>query len=305
VTGAPYNSGSRSVFNALTSLIWIALPANAALYALAWGKLPARVATHFDFANHPNGWMSREGLLIFSLLLATVVAGAATWILSRSTKPDPAAWALLIFFYVIAGVLLWAANAIVAFNVEGRPVNVAPGLTAGMLAAGLLMVITLGMRRGPEFRSEAAFADEIHSSGPLAALLGVLTAVFTALLGKAPNLGLRLGMSIPLVMMVGATALAWNGFHYLFSPAGVEIRTMGFRLRSIGAGEIQSYAVDHWDWLGGYGIRGVGNMRAYVWSNTGVRIKTSEGEVFLGHSNPEKIVRDLDRMTRNHEARGA
>jgi len=40
---------------------------------------------------------------------------------------------------------------------------------------------------------------------------------------------------------------------------------------------------------------------AYVWGKRGVRIKTSEGEVFLGHSQPEKLVRDLDLMTHNHE----
>ena len=53
------------------------------------------------------------------------------------------------------------------------------------------------------------------------------------------------------------------------------------------------------------GVRGVGDKRAYVWGNRGVLIKTSEGEVFLGHNNPEQIIRDLDLMTRNHEARGA
>jgi hypothetical protein len=30
-----------------------------------------------------------------------------------------------------------------------------------------------------------------------------------------------------------------------------------------------------------------------------------EGEVFLGHDSPEQIIRDLDSITRNHEARGA
>jgi hypothetical protein len=39
-----------------------------------------------------------------------------------------------------------------------------------------------------------------------------------------------------------------------------------------------------------------------VWGNSGVRIKTTQGEVFLGHSEPEKIMRDLDLVTRNHEA---
>jgi hypothetical protein len=48
---------------------------------------------------------------------------------------------------------------------------------------------------------------------------------------------------------------------------------------------------------GGYGIRGIGARRAYVWTNQGVRIKTGNGEVFLGHKEPERIVRDLDLIT--------
>jgi hypothetical protein len=33
-----------------------------------------------------------------------------------------------------------------------------------------------------------------------------------------------------------------------------------------------------------------------VWGNKVVHIKTSNGEVFLGHSDPQRIVRDLDRV---------
>jgi hypothetical protein len=88
--------------------------------------------------------------------------------------------------------------------------------------------------------------------------------------------------------------MAWNGFTYLFTSAGVEIRTLGFRLRSIPVEQIKEYAPDRWSLVGGYGVRGLGERRAYVWGNRGVRIKTSDGEVFLGHSNPDRIVRDLD-----------
>jgi hypothetical protein len=76
----------------------------------------------------------------------------------------------------------------------------------------------------------------------------------------------------------------------------VEIRTLGFRLRSIPRADIKGYSVESWNPLRGYGIRGIGNRRAYVWCNQGVRIQTTNGEVFLGHSEPERIVRDLDTM---------
>ncbi|SRR6266498_808278 len=295
------NSGQSKGFRTLGALIWISLPAIVTLYALAWNQLPARLATHFDFSGHPNGWMSRAGCLVFFILFATLMSATATWVLSRVRRPDPSAWALVILFYIIVGILLWAERAIIAYNVEGRPVNVMPVFATGMISAGIVMVIALGMRRGPQLAASTVLADEIHSSAIWAALLGLMTMIFASILAKSPNTGLRLVMTFTLFIMLGATATAWSGFHYRFTRAGVEIRMMGFRLRSIAAAEIQSYAVGHWNWLGGYGIRGVGNLRAYVWSNRGVRIQTNTGEVFLGHSDPNRIVRALDNVVQSQQ----
>ncbi|SRR6266498_1012849 len=302
MTGTIDNSGQSRGFKTLGAMIWLSLPAIVVLYALAWNQLPARLATHFDFSGHPNGWMSREGCLVFFVLFATLMSATATWVLSRIRRPDPPAWALVTLFYILVGILLWAERAIIAYNVEGRPVNVMPVFAIGMIAAGIVMVIALGMRRGPALPATTLLADEIHSSATWAALLGLMTMLFASLLVKVPNTGLRFVVAMTLVIMLGATAMAWSGFHYLFTRAGLEIRMMGFRLRSIAAAEIRSYAVDHWNWLGGYGIRGVGNTRAYVWSNNGVRIRTNTGEVFLGHNEPKRIVRDLDRIVQSRKA---
>jgi len=95
----------------------------------------------------------------------------------------------------------------------------------------------------------------------------------------------------------GAWAMAWSGFQYRFRRDGVEIRTLGFRLRSIPKESIVSYSIEPWAFIRGYGIRGIGSTRAYVWCNKVVHIRTSNGEVFLGHSDPERIVRDLDMVT--------
>jgi hypothetical protein len=295
------NSGRSNGFKTLGALIWLSLPATVVLYALTWNQLPARLATHFDFSGHPNGWMSREGSLVFFILFATLMSATVTWVLSRVRRPDPPAWALVILFYIIVGILLWAERAIIAYNVKGSPVDVMPVFAIGMIAAGIVMVIALGMRRGPALPATTLLADEIHSSAIWAALLGLVTMLFASLVAKVPNTGLRLVMGMTLVIMLGATAMAWSGFHYLFTQAGVEIRMMGFRLRSIAAAEIRSYSVDRWNWSGGYGIRGVGDRRAYVWSNSGVRIQMNSGEVFLGHNDPKRIVRDLDKIVRNQQ----
>ncbi|MGA2336608.1 MAG: hypothetical protein WA383_03740 [Terriglobales bacterium] len=99
------------------------------------------------------------------------------------------------------------------------------------------------------------------------------------------------------VVGLGVFAMAWSGFQYRFLRHGVEIRMLGFRLRSIPRQSIVSYSIEPWAFIRGYGIRGIGNTRAYVWCNKVVHIRTSNGEIFLGHSDPERIVRDLDMVT--------
>jgi len=149
------------------------------------------------------------------------------------------------------------------------------------------------------------FAEEQHGSVMWAMVMIVPACGMLWFAGNVPLAAIRLTLIVSAVILFAAAAMAWSGFHYSFSPAGIEIRTLGFRVRSISAADIRSYAVDRWNVIGGYGIRGLGNRRAYVWGNNGVRIKTTHGEVFLGHSQPEKIIRDLDAITNRQEGKDA
>jgi hypothetical protein len=142
-----------------------------------------------------------------------------------------------------------------------------------------------------------AFAEEKHGSLACGLVMFVPALAMLAYAGNVPVRGVRMTLIVSAVMLMGASAMAWSGFRYSFSSEGLEIYTLGFRLRSISAADIRSYAPDRWNVLGGYGIRGLGNRRAYVWGNRGVRIKTIDSEIFLGHDEPEKIVRDLDMVT--------
>jgi len=92
-------------------------------------------------------------------------------------------------------------------------------------------------------------------------------------------------------------AMAWNGFQYRFMRDGVEIRMFELRLRSIPKQSIVSYSIEPWAFMRGYGIRGIGSRRAYVWCNKVVHIRTTNGDIFLGHNDPERIVRDLEMVT--------
>ncbi|HME33723.1 MAG TPA: hypothetical protein VKF84_00700 [Candidatus Sulfotelmatobacter sp.] len=140
--------------------------------------------------------------------------------------------------------------------------------------------------------AEETHAGRVWSLIILPALIGPVVSV--AFYPTAPA---RFALGIVGVIGLGALAMVLSGFQYRFLRHGVEIRTMGFRLREIPKQAIVSYSIEPWAFVRGYGIRGIGSTRAYVWGNKVVHIKTTNGEVFLGHNDPERIVRDLDRVT--------
>lgn len=70
--------GSRSAFLVLI-LCWCAF----AGYLLATAPgLPERVATHFGAEGQPNGWMTRSGMIQFSLITGLLVPGFVVGIFS-------------------------------------------------------------------------------------------------------------------------------------------------------------------------------------------------------------------------------
>ena len=295
----PANPNSNPLFRTLAGLQWLALPVMALMFAAVWQQLPGRLATHFNLANEPNGWMSREETFVVLLSVATAVLILATWISSRITEPDATAWGLLALFYVVLGTLVWAEHSVIEYNLYGKPVQVGPVLVTGIVAAVLVVIFSLGTRRGEQLPTGRVFARETHASAFWAAILGAPVVVFIAIVAEASVPAIKLALALATVLGLGAAAMAAFGFQYIFSAAGVDVRTLGFRLRSIAAPEIRSYEVSTWPFWGGRGIRGVGNRRAYVWGNTGVRIQTSHGEVFLGHTQPQRLVRDLDRVVQS------
>jgi hypothetical protein len=140
-------------------------------------------------------------------------------------------------------------------------------------------------------------AEETHSGRAWSLL------ILPAMLGPAIALSLTRTATVvwPAIVAcavgLGTLAMTWSGFQYRFLRHGVEIRMLGFRLRSIPKQSIVSYSIEPWSFIRGYGIRGLGSTRAYVWCNKVVHIKTPNGEVFLGHSDPQRIVRDLNMVT--------
>jgi hypothetical protein len=80
----------------------------------------------------------------------------------------------------------------------------------------------------------------------------------------------------------------------------VEIRALGFRLRRIPLSQIKEFRAERVNPLtdfGGWGIKGFGSDTAYIWGGrTALHIKTYTGDVYLGHEDPDRLVRDLEAL---------
>lgn len=296
---------NRKVFQTFIWLMWLALPLTGLRFWTAWDRLPLRMATHFGISGQPNGWMPRQtafyfalGITAFMLAIFTIVS----YVAHKSHAPEAFSWAFLGFFYLVTGFVYAANSGVVQYNLSGQRVEMDFWAVLVPVAVVALTAIFLGTKRGDSLPFATVIAEESHGSRAWSLLFIalLLAQIVAALAIAAPPV--RLTSTILGVLFAVIAVHVWSGFQYFFSSAGVEIRTLGFRLRSIPREEIKQYAVESWNPLRGYGIRGIGNRRAYVWCNSGVRIQTTEGEVFLGHNEPERIVRDLDSITRNHQS---
>jgi len=291
---------NRKSFTILTALMWIALPLTALRYAQVWNQLPTRMATHFNVNGQANGWMSRDTALYFGLgvtAFVLIVFSAIAFVMMKAqTTPEPVAFGMFGLFYLIVGFVFYGNNSVIQHNLTGSPVTVSPMLLGIPLAIVLFTLLYLGMHRGQELPEAQTLAEETHGSQPFAILFGILALVELSIAWSIPQTGVRLGMGVLCLLFLLIAAHSWSGFHYRFTPAGLEISTLGLRLRSIPQSQIAKYRPEKWTALRGYGIRGLGNTRAYVWGNNVVHITTLEGEVFLGTNDPARTVRDLDTM---------
>lgn len=295
---------SRKMFYLGIVVLWLMLPLVGLEFWLVWDDLPAHMATHFNAAGQPNGWMSREVALEFGLgvmAFLLIVFTPILWLVSRH-KADRFTWAFLAFCFVVAGFVAYGNHQVLAYNLEGKPVHPEPLLIVVPAAIVVLTAVYIGMKRGDALPSSDLIVEETHRGRAWVALF------VPAMLGPAmaavliPIMAVRISMALVAIVLLGAMAMAWSGFRYRFLRHGVEVRTLGYRLRSIPRQQILSYAAEPWNFLGGYGIRGIGDNRAFVWGNNVVHLRTTHGEVYLGHSDPQRILRNLDLITGKHQA---
>jgi Domain of unknown function (DUF1648) len=288
----------RKRFLTFTWLMWLALPLMALRHWQVWDRLPASMAVHFNAANQPNGWMSRAQSLRFDMMLLAFLLSLFTAILylwHRNAAVTASSWAVLLFSYGVIGVICYIEESVLEFNLYATAINPGGiGIAIAVLAVGLIFGL-VAFTRGRPLTASDLICEEVQSGKNWAIVL-LLALLTIALIGTKAPAAMRVPVMLVSVILLVSAAMAWDGFHYFFTRHGLEIRTLGLRLKSIPREQIKNYAVTRWGLIRGYGIRGMGGSIAYVWTNRGVRVNTKDGFVFLGHAQPERIVHDLDAM---------
>jgi hypothetical protein len=293
---------NRTAYKTLAALLWLAPLVILLRYQQFWDQLPARMATHFNAQGHANGWITRELSLYWSAgLLAFFAAVFFTVPLAIAAKHPLTrfSWTLLAFFHAEIWTFVYLQNSLLEYNLgRARELAIAPVLVVSMLGAVVLVSVFIAEKRGTAFSDAEVLAEEVHSGKRLAPILLVPIFALVPIALMFPNPMGRLAMTLIVLISIVTAVMVWDGFHYYFSRHGVEIRTLGLRLKSIPLLQIKDYEVENWNALRGYGIRSLGNCRAYVYGKTGVRVNLYDGSVFLGHNDPQRIVHDLNVIKR-------
>lgn len=319
---------TRTHWRNLSLLPWLILPVMLWRYWQLQDLLPERIAVHFNANNVPNGWSDR-GDFVLGFIGMTVGMLALFTILSFIPKrPQTFSWLLLFFDYFISAVMCLAFIGVLEFNALNRVDSLRTAGRIAMLtpAVGIVAVVIAVVKAGRKEVGALPGANASLSTGSpsiapsqgrllaeeiqRAPLAGIFFAVATALVISA---AVRIPSSAPLwvkLLLCSASALclwvtlqAFGGFRYRVTSTGVEVRTGGIRVCSIPKTNIEDYRVAQIDPLGdfgGWGIRMLPGKRAFIWhGHEAVRIRTPQRTVYLGHDQPERLVKDLDVMMKS------
>ncbi len=239
----------RKPFSILTAMMWLALPLTALRYWQVWDELPARMATHFGANGQPNGWMPREvsfylalGVTAFTLVAFTAIAYA----IQKQNAPNAWSTAMLGFFSLVFGFLSYVNDSVLEHNLTGGPVSIGLVLIGLPFAIIVFALIYLGLEHGSTLPAGRAFAEEVHGSRTWAMLFLIFTALEIAIFASVPLAAVRVGMALMCLLFLLIAVHAWSGFEHHFSASGVEISTLGFRLRSIPLSPIRAYRIEGW-----------------------------------------------------------
>ena len=128
--------------------LWAVIPTIYYQYKDIWNRLPARMATHFDINNHPNGWAPKESSMWFILGVAACVVLVATVLLARIRTPDVKSWAILVLFLFVLGVLYRASATVIEYNLTGNLLSMDWAMKLFMAAVIAIILLYVNQSTG-------------------------------------------------------------------------------------------------------------------------------------------------------------
>jgi hypothetical protein len=139
-------------------------------------------------------------------------------------------------------------------------------------------------------------AEETNSNGGVTYVMSMMAGVLYYLGTLLDNAVLRYGTYFASLMFAGVGILALAGYRYRFTRSGIEISTLGVRVKFIPVDRITHYEESTREFADSYNFGIYGQRRAYVWAGRGVRIHTLDGEFFIGHTKSVILLRDMELM---------
>lgn len=308
---------SRCLIRILSWLPMAGVAGLAIRTALVWDQLPAVVASHFRADGIANGWMPRDQFFVMFFAVTVPIVVLLAIICDRAGRDKPmTTLGLLALDWLVSALLISVFWGAIDANLYARPLAIFPvwivivALIPVTVAIGIDWRWWLSRHRKEALRQIGGpaqlIAEERHGSSTMALVLlligaAVLAFIITTSVHKGPApFPVILALAV-VALAVGVSALwAWLGFVYRFTSAAVEIRAFGLLLRRIPLSQIKEFnaeAVSPLTDFGGWGIKGFGSTTAYIWGGkSALHIKTYTGDVYLGHPDPDRLVRDLEQV---------
>ncbi len=278
--------------------------------ALVWDDLPARMMVHFDAAGNANGWAPRNDFFILSFLVTVPFVTIFAVIAERIGQRKPSGvWAVLAVGWLGDAVIITTFWGAITANLDNAPLQVVPIWAVVLVLIPVVLAASIDWHwwLSPSRREAVSqighvhiVAEETHGSSSFPGLFVLMAAGMMALMTALPGpSNMRfLVMGAVIVVLLLSAVWAWRGFVYRFTTGSVEVRTLGFRLRHIPLSQIKTFRAETVNPLtdfGGWGIKGFGSDTAYIWGgHKALHIQTNHGDVYLGHNDPDRLVRDLD-----------
>ena len=287
---------------------WLCIAGSVFYVTQVWSTLPPLLAVHFDLSGHPNGWQAKGSFIAMTLGFWIGLSILFSFLLSKGAKPSvflPSLYFTAVAF--VAGIV-YTIRANTGGNAPALlPAVVLIGTTAVLLWAIWSVITSFGrMPTGQydksQFLGAPLIAVERHRAG-WQAVIGLLGAAIISSLAMIPS-----GTSYKVaVLTAGAVTLVLSvflalGFRYEIRATGVLVKGYGVTLRFIAAPDVNSVLSVTCNPLrdfGGWGIRGGPHHCAYILGgHTALRIKTTQGEFYLGTREPDRLAQEIRAITR-------